>query len=157
MGVKFASRFAISMGLLPAALALAGCAAPMEAQRMHQECPPDCTLEITLPEDPQAPPEMASHQRKLIVTQGRDVTFLLQHAAGQAGRAATVLSFPRAAFQNRPGKPLHTIVVTPGPRGREVTARAVGNCPENDPCKYTIINKGNEERPPLDPWIIIRR
>jgi hypothetical protein len=137
--------------LLGAPLLVGGCAPAQFAPTTAVDCPPDCRLVVTIPEDPRTPPEVSKEE--FYVRAGEAVELELDDR-GPSGRGATVLMFPEPAFVNQQGKLVHTIVLPVN--GRVYRARP--ECPRGG-CrfKYDIINLGNEKRPPLDPWIIIHQ
>jgi hypothetical protein len=138
-------------------LVLAVCAQPQPTPtQVH--CPPDCRLAVTLPAEVDAPPEISREEFR--VSAGTAVQFdVIGRPGAQPPEAVTILKFSEPAFVRQVGhgqqaKPVYTIVLPV--RGPGYEARSNLDCPE-DGCwfKYDIINKGNENRPPRDPWIII--
>jgi hypothetical protein len=136
--------------LLGAPLLVGGCV-PAQVAPTAVDCPPDCRLVVTLPEDPRAPPQISKEE--FHVRAGASVKFELDDR-GPRGQGATVLKFPEPAFVNHKDDLVHTIVLPV--RGRTYRARA--ECPQGR-CrlKYDVINHGNGAREPLDPWIIIHQ
>jgi hypothetical protein len=140
--------------LLGPILVLAGCA-PAQVTPAQVDCPPDCRLVVTLPADAAAEPEV-SHT-EFHVQAGQAVDFkVVGRPGGAPEEAATLLVFPVPAFVDPKGRLVHTINVRAQGSGPRYEAR---RCPAEAPApcrfKYDVINHGNEERPPYDPWIII--
>jgi len=150
-------------------LALSGMVAlPAAAQ---QACPPTCGLDIELPEETAESPKIPASQQTIIAIRGAAMLATVDDRRGRPDKAATMLVF-RKAGPGEEGEPNTPFVDRPGPNGKpitEVRLRAPGatrlfireddahNCFEAPGCKYDIVNDGENERPELDPWIIIDR
>lgn len=150
-------------------LALSGAVALPEAKQ--QACPPACGLDIELPADTAKAPEIPATQRTILVIRGAAMSAEVKDRRGRPDKAATTLVF-RKAGAGEVGEPHTPFVDRPGPNGKpitEVRLRAHGttrlfireddahSCFEEPGCKYDIVNDGENERPKLDPWIIIDR
>jgi len=140
---------------LTALLALAACAVRPDAD----VCQADCRLAVNLPDDVTQPPQVAPEEMRLRGGARLDIEL----DGGPEGKRATVLRFypPEehadggTPFANRSGKPRYTVSLNSGRNRLTVRPFGDGVCRPPNGCKYDVINRGNRERPTLDPWIII--
>lgn len=155
-------------------LAMAGLAAlPVAAQ---QGCPPQCGLDVELPEDVTKPPRIPDDQQTVSAVRGAVMLATLTDLLGDSDKVATKLVFrkaeggeggePYTPFVDRPnGTPITEVRLNANGRTQlfvrtddehECFKKSDGADEENG-CKYDIVNDGNPDRPILDPWIIIER
>lgn len=128
------------------------CTSVSQAQNPNRvSCPPDCTVEIKIPDNPSQPPVAGPE----IIVGGAGATINFQ----SDGPAMVIFSEDGTPFVNPGGRPVYRFNVS-RLNGRSLVIRGDDNpCREEDGrlgCKYIIVDPGNQERPPLDPYIIIR-
>lgn len=122
-------------------------------------CPPDCVLTITLPEDPNAPPEASPPE--FWVNPGAEVTINLVDESGRPDQAATVLRFmseddtPFVVHDGPNEQPVTTVSLNRGKNSATVRSNPNGKCSPQNCCKYDVVNTGNKDREVLDPEVII--
>lgn len=142
------------------ALAVAtGCQEQEPVSSSPEPCRKDCSLTITLPDDPEQPPQESTERLHLEADIQLDV--LLE--GGGAGNQATQLRFSRPGeheasgtpFVNQNGQPVYQVNLNPGSNRLQVRPWSDGVCRPTDGCKYDIVNTGNQKRPSRDPWIIL--
>lgn len=148
--IKLANCF-----LLGSIVALAGCEAP---ETIEDICRANCQVGIDLPEDSKRPPN-ASPER-MVIAAGEYVNFVVE--GGPPGQEATVLRFerPNTPLLDDNENPLYTAELKRGSNRFRTRPWEDGVCrPPDAPdgCKYDIVNTGNSQRPPKDPWIILAR
>jgi len=119
------------------------------------QCPPNCTLTVTLPADTSKAP--TASLQTLRAQAGASVTIVLVDQSNRPAKAATVLKFPgETPFLNAGGQPMQVVNLNPGKRAITVRDYDDAVCREADGgCKYDVVNRGDGERPVLDPRVII--
>jgi hypothetical protein len=136
--------------LLASALFSAGLtalSAPLAAQSPNP-------VEIGIPGNPSAPPTVVP--TALMVNPGEEIEF----KRNGRGNVFVIFTNPgKTPFVDNDGEPVYSFPVVQ--MGKRFTIRTDTNpCSETAPgqsdCKYMIVDLRNSERPPLDPYIIIR-
>lgn len=151
-------RRALSLGLV-LALGLTACTQPdLQSPPPPSVCENDCTLTVTLPSDPMAPPKVSDSI--FMAASGASVQIKLVDELGDRSRAATVLEFESAydsPFLNPGGQAMQTVPLTPGKNAFTVRSDENGclNTQNYAGCKYTVRNRGNSKRYLLDPHVIL--
>ena len=130
--------------LVFAASALAVTALPASAQQRN--CPPECGIEVSVPEDPSRPPE--SQPETLLTEAGMEIVI-------DTNVRVRIRFEDQSPFVNPGGQPIMNFVVNRGNRPMRVRSDG-GACSAQNPCKYMIHDLENPGRPPLDPYIIIQ-
>lgn len=126
-----------------AAVVLTATAAPASGQQ--RSCPPECGIEVAVPDDPSLPP--AAQPETLVTEAGMDILI--------GTNAMVRIQFEgQTPFVNSQGAPIMNFVVNPGNRPMRVRTDG-GACSAEDPCKYMVHDLEDPGRPPLDPYIII--
>lgn len=147
-------RFA-GVALVLASLAMVGgTAGAQDRPGPGQRCPPACDIDITVPAD-RGPPRLGNPaQERTSVKPGERIVFTTPRGAG-APRLTLVFE-KDSPFVDRDGNTLYVLELPPGRRPLPVREDRAA-CAPPDGCKYTVIDRGNPTRKPLDPWIIIDR
>lgn len=116
-------------------------------------CQDDCTIEITLPDDPASPPQVSVEY--LHVVGGSEVEIVV--TGGPDGLEQSVLQFqlPHTPFVGPHDRPMETVALQAGSNLFRIRSYEDGYCHDPEGCKYDIVNLANPGRPPLDPWITI--
>lgn len=145
------------------ALAIAtGCQEQEPVSSTPEPCRKDCSLTITLPDDPEQPPQESNE--KLHLAAGGRLDVLLE--GGSTGNRTTHLKFYRpeeheehkeagTPFMNQNGQPVYQVNLNPGSNRLQLRPWDDGVCHQPNGCKYDIVNSGNQKRQPRDPWIIL--
>jgi hypothetical protein len=139
-----------SFCLLLAALVMASF---LTACATADPCRSACRLNIELPSEDGKPLPPKIDKDAYRVAANTPVEFTI---GGASDAARTLLVFEQPAFLDPAGKAVYVLKVIPG-QGNEYRTVQYGTCSPPRGCKYTIVNFGTPERPPLDPWIIIDR
>lgn len=134
---------------LAVALGLSWGAAHSSAQAQpgppHQ-CPPRCTIEIGVPEDETNPPSVDIET--LGALPGQEITW-------QSNRPVLVVFPEDTPFVGPSGRPVFQFNVRAMHRLRIRDDSDTLCSPPG--CKYMVVDLGADQRPPLDPYIIIVR
>lgn len=132
-------------------IGLAMTASPLLAQPEDANCPPACTIDITVPDDVSQPP--AAHPVTLTTGPGEFVNF------EASGSAFIIFSEGGTPFVDNAGRPIYQFNVN-RLSGRSMQIRSDSNPCQVERngvgCKYMVVDPNNRERPPLDPFIVIR-
>ncbi|WP_304707802.1 hypothetical protein [Haliea sp. E1-2-M8] len=118
--------------ILLAVAVLAATALPALAQQTA--CPPDCAIEVVVPEDLSLPP--ASQPKTLVADAGAEIMI-------NTNARVRIQFEGQSPFVNRNGIPVMNFVVNRG--NRPMRVRTDGEaCSDQNPCKYMI-----HDLPPL--------
>lgn len=160
MDYKNARLVLIRLCLPPVALALAACASITSGPTI-ETCEPGCKLSITLPADITLPPSIPKEQETLALLGESQLEI---EVIGAPESQVVLLFRGREAFQSSAGKGRHVrnLSVVLAKSGAKIPVRSWedGKCRGHIfsfRCKYEIHDVSNPDRPPLDPWIIIRK
>lgn len=158
---KFSLHRRLSLATL--VLVLSGCVTPVGPEADPIRCAPDCKVRITLPSFDRKP-EIPREHLKLIVDGGSEITVEID-GGRKPEKSKTRLVAEEAIFGDAYGGFAKEIEVSEG--STTVKIANIKECQrkyrvEIDKevmCKfkYNVINVGNSNRKPLDPWIIIRK
>jgi len=129
------------LGLAVAAL-IAG-AAPASAQQV--DCPPACGIGISVPANPTLPP--AVDPDILAVEAGSTIVF-------RTDSPVRIRFEGETPFVNPAGRPIMNFVVNRG--NRSMTTSPDRDVCAGNGCKYTIFGQDDRNRPPRDPFIVVR-
>ena len=158
---------------MAALVTLGGCAmtsGDKDPKYQTLRCGTDCRLELELPAD-NGRPRIPPGQERLEIKAGENVDLALCRAWTPSNQCLPIpgdiyLIFEKPAFavrspgQQPPGsppppvEPLWVIKLKPG-QINKLRTMPLNSCPPPDGCKYTIVDLGNKQREPLDPWIIL--
>jgi hypothetical protein len=114
-------------------------------------CAPNCQLNPGLPADTTKPPTLPRNQTTLAIEGGTKVT--IPGPPATAGIVGLLFQHPALSASEDESGALTYIELIPG-QDNVFWALSAGSCPAAG-CKYTIFDKSNPRRPPLDPWIIL--
>lgn len=127
-----------------AVVVLTATALPLSAQQ--STCPPACGIDVVVPDDPSRPP--TSQPETLMTEAGTEITI--------STNVQVRITFDgESPFVNPGGGPIMNFVVNRGNRPMRVRTDG-GACSAENPCKYMVHDLENQDRPPLDPYIIIQ-
>lgn len=133
---------------------MAGSAMAQGNRGEEQRCPPDCDIDISVPAD-RGPPRLGNPaQQRTHVKPGEKISFTTPRGVG-APRLLLVFE-QDSPFVDKDGNALYVIELPRGARGLAVRKDEAVCAPPNG-CKYTVIDRREPTRKPLDPWIIIDR
>lgn len=137
--------------LLGAILTLASCET-LQSQVPPIACSTNCQVEVDLPANPGGRPSAAP--TTLRVEAGRQINFVVR--GGQAGKEATELVFENETpLLDGEGRPVYIVTLGVGSNRFPTRPISDGVCQGTNGCKYHIVNSGNPQSRPLDPWIIL--
>ncbi|MDT8438887.1 MAG: hypothetical protein RQ729_07770 [Wenzhouxiangellaceae bacterium] len=123
-------------------------AAIAQAQPDSATCPPDCTVQIRIPDNPGTPPQ--AWPGVVTTSAGAQITFSTDEPA------LIIFSDQGTPFVNPAGQPVYRFNIN-RQSGRSLLIRSDANpCVVAPGCKYDVVDPNNSERPPLDPYIIIQ-
>ncbi len=129
------------------ALTLGLSAAVAQAQPgPRQNCPPRCGIGIEVPENPAHSPRV--DVETLSARPGQEVSW-------ESNQPVLVVFPEETPFVSRNGRPVYQFNVRASHRLR-IRDDSDQLCSPPG-CKYMVIDLGNDQRPPLDPYIIIDR
>lgn len=147
LSVKNIPSFRLLLMAFGLPLFMAACATTVDP------CRSACRLNIELPSEDGKPLPPKIDKDAYRVSENTPVEFTI---GGASDAARALLVFEEPAFLDPAGKAVYVLKLTPG-QGNEYRTVQYGICSPPRGCKYTIVNYGTPERPPLDPWIIIDR
>ena len=109
-------------------------------------CPPRCGIVIEVPENPEHPPTV--DVETLAALPGQEVTW-------ESNRPVLVVFPEQTPFVGPSGRPIFQFNV------RSMNRLRIRNDSDEicspPGCKYMVIDLGHDQRPPLDPYVIIER
>ena len=131
-------------------LVLTACAMPRSGAG-PVSCNQNCKLVITLPDEASERPVVAENEYRV-----RGNTSVDFSVGSGNDKARTVLVFEEPAFVDKDDNRIYVLkVVGKTNKYKTVERRACVDRKDCNKYKYTVVNYGTPERPPLDPWIII--
>lgn len=147
--------------LIAALVILVGCVQQAGGVRSEGEtfvalagwkCAPNCRLDITLPNDKKERPKLPREQTTLALEGDKEIE--IEGPSANHGKFTLIFEYAALAkwTQQGPGDALYVIELHAGPN--RFWALPAGSCPPAG-CKYTIVDRSDPTRPPLDPWIIL--
>ncbi len=139
-------RISKPTAVLFAAILGLGTIAVQAQARQGQNCPPRCGIGIEVPENPSQSPRV--DVETLSARPGQEVSWESNHPV--------LVVFPEETpFVGPNGRPVYQFNVRASHRLR-IRDDSDQLCSPPG-CKYMVIDLGNDQRPPLDPYIIIDR
>ena len=110
------------------------------------QCPPSCGISIEVPEDPAQSPQVDIDT--LSARPGQELTW-------QSNRPVLVVFPEDTPFVGPSGRPIYQFNIRSMNRLR-IREDSADICSPPG-CKYMVVDLGDDQRPPLDPFIIIER